>query len=64
MSRQYTLAQLGEYCTQTVCKKCPIYELAQKHHHGCPECLRVPEIAEKVAQLLKYKRVERRSYHE
>lgn len=51
MSRKLTLMRMGEYCTTHQCKKCPIKALAEAHHHGCPECLRVPEIAE-AAELL------------
>ena len=51
MSRKMTLMRMGQYCTTHVCKKCPIKALAEKHHHGSPECLRVPEIAE-AAELL------------
>ena len=51
MSRKLTLMRMGQYCTTHLCKKCPIKELAEAHHHGCPECLRVPEIAE-AAELL------------
>lgn len=64
MSRQITLMRLGEFCTETVCKRCPISKLAAEHHHGCPECFRVPEIAEEAARLIKNKRVERRDDNE
>lgn len=51
MSRKLTLMRLGQYCTARMCKKCPIKALAEQHHHDCPECFRVPEIAE-AAELL------------
>lgn len=52
MSRTHVLAQLGQYCTNRLCKTCPISEIAKAHHHGCPECLRVPEIADEVSKLI------------
>lgn len=51
MSRKMTLMRLGQYCSTHLCKKCPIKAMAEQHHHDCPECLRIPEIAE-TAELL------------
>lgn len=52
MSRKLTLMRMGQYCTTHLCKKCPIKEMAEAHHHGCPECLRIPEIAEAAEMLI------------
>ena len=52
MSRKLTLMRMGQYCTTHLCNKCPIREKAEAHNHGCPECLRIPEIAEAAEMLI------------
>lgn len=61
-SRDNVLMQLGDYCTTHTCKNCPLREMAAEHHHGCPEFLRVPELAEKVSDLLKGRRTHREEW--
>ena len=59
MSREHVLMQLGQYCTTHLCKKCPIYEMARAQHHDCPECLRIPEIAEEVSKLIRREKTQK-----
>lgn len=56
MSRKNNLLQLGEFCTTHRCKTCPIRTLANEHHHGCPECFRVPEVAEKASEIIQHEK--------
>ncbi len=54
--RESVLMQLGDYCTRHICKNCPFKKKAEEHNHGCPEFLRIPELAEYVSQTLKSRR--------
>ena len=57
MSNVNTLLLLGNFCTNRLCKKCPIHKLAEENHHSCPECFRIPEIAEKAAHLITWGKI-------
>ena len=59
-TRENMLMQLGDYCTTHHCKNCFIKKLAEENHNGCPEVLRIPEIASQVSEILKH----RRTHHE
>lgn len=58
--RMNMLMQLGDYCTTHHCKNCFIKKLGEENHHGCPEVLRIPEIAQHVSEVLKHRRVRER----
>lgn len=50
------MMQLGQYCHATRCYECPIYEAWKKngaYSNSCMECLRFPEIAEKMDKAIK-----------
>ena len=63
-SRENVLMQLGDYCTKHTCKNCPFKKMAEEHHHGCPEFLRVPELANRVSEILKNRRTNRSRWEE
>ena len=46
-SKELTIRQIGEFCTNTLCKKCPIRKWNEESglHNGCMESLRLPEVA-------------------
>lgn len=54
--RENVLMQLGDYCTKHTCKNCFIHKIAEEHHHGCPEVLRIPEVAHQVSETIKHRR--------
>ena len=54
--RENVLMQLGDYCTMHHCKNCPIKKIAEENHNGCPEVLRIPEIANIISEMLKHRR--------
>ena len=60
--RENVLMQLGDYCTKHICKDCPLGRLAKEHHHGCPEFLRVPELAHLVSLTLKHRRTHKEKW--
>ena len=60
--RENVLMQLGDYCTHHTCKNCPLKKLAEDHHHGCPEFLRIPELAAHVSMTLKFRRTHKESW--
>lgn len=56
-ARENVLMQLGDYCTHHTCKNCPLNKLANEHRHGCPEFLRIPELAHFASEALAHRRV-------
>lgn len=62
--RENVLMQLGEYCTNHTCKNCPFQKLAEEHRHGCPEFLRIPELAQQVSEILKNRRTHKERWAE
>jgi hypothetical protein len=62
--RENMLMQLGDYCTTHLCKNCPFKKLAEEHHHGCPEFLRIPEMAHFVSEILKHRRTNKEKWGE
>lgn len=59
MAKKITIQQIGEFCTNTLCKKCPVKKWNNESglHNGCMESLRFPEVAEIMAKEIKYMRV-------
>ena len=54
--RQQVMMQLGQYCNTTRCYECPIYESWKNsgaYNNNCMECLRFPEVAEKMDKAIK-----------
>lgn len=54
--------QLGDYCTTHTCKDCFISKLASDNNHGCPEALRIPEVARRVSDVLKHRRTKKEKW--
>lgn len=47
--------QLGQYCNTAKCYECPIYEAWKANgefNNSCVECLRFPDIAEKMVKAM------------
>lgn len=61
--RENVLMQLGDYCTHHTCKNCPIHKIAEENHHGCPEVLRIPEVAKRISEILKHRRVHKERWN-
>lgn len=59
MAKKITIQQVGEYCTNTLCKNCPIKKWNDESglHNGCMESLRFLEVAEIMEKEIKYMRV-------
>lgn len=60
-SKELTIRQIGEFCTNTLCKKCPIAKWNEESelHNGCMESLRLPEVANIMLNEIKYRRMDR-----
>lgn len=58
-AKELTIRQIGEYCTSTFCKKCPIAKWNEESglHNGCMESLRLPEVAKIMLNEIKNKKV-------
>ena len=59
-SKELTIRQIGEFCTNTLCKKCPIRKWNEESglHNGCMESLRLPEVAKIMLNEIKYRKVD------
>lgn len=59
-SKELTIRQIGEFCTNTLCKKCPIAKWNEESglHNGCMESLRLPEVAMIMLKEIKYRKVD------
>jgi len=59
-SKEITIRQIGEFCTNTLCNKCPVKKWNDESglHNDCMESLRLPEVSKIVLEEIKYKRVE------
>ena len=59
-NKQLTIQQIGEFCTSTLCKNCPIQKWNEESglHNGCMESLRFPEVAKIMLEQIKYRKVE------
>ena len=58
-SRENVLMQLGHYCSRHACGNCFVNRLASEHDLLCPEILLVPEVAEKISDVLKHRRIKK-----
>lgn len=58
-NKELTIRQIGEFCTNTLCKKCPIKKWNEESglHNGCMESLRFPPVAEIMLKQIKGKKV-------
>lgn len=61
-SKELTIRQIGEFCTSTLCKKCPIAKWNEESglHNDCMESLRLPDVAKIMLKEIKYRKVEER----
>lgn len=59
-NKQFTIQQIGEFCTSTNCKKCPIRKWNEESglHNDCMESLRFPEVAKIMLEQIRYRKVE------
>ena len=57
--KELTIRQIGEFCTNTLCKKCPIRKWNEESglHNGCMESLRLPAVAKIMLNEIKYRKV-------
>lgn len=58
--KELTIRQMGEFCTSTFCKKCPIKKWNDKSglHNGCMESMRLPEVSELMLRIIKGRRID------
>ena len=58
--KELTIRQIGEFCTNTLCKKCPIRKWNEESglHNGCMESLRLPAVAKIMLNEIKYRKVD------
>ena len=58
-SKELTIRQIGEFCTNTLCKKCPVRKWNEESglHNGCMESLRLPAVAKIMLNEIKYRKV-------
>ena len=59
-NKELTIRQIGEFCTTTLCKKCPIKEWNEKSglHNGCMESLRLPEVSAIMFRQIKGRKID------
>ena len=59
-NKELTIRQIGEFCTNTHCKKCPIRKWNEESglHNGYMESLRLPEVSEIMLNQIKGKRID------
>ena len=59
-NKELTIRQIGEFCTSTLCKECPIRKWNEESglHNGCMESLRLPEVAKIMLNQIKGKRID------
>ena len=57
--KELTIRQIGEFCTNTLCKKCPVRKWNEESglHNGCMESLRLPDVAKIMLNEIKYRKV-------
>ena len=58
-NKELTIRQIGEFCTNTLCKKCPIRNWNEESglHNGCMESLRLPEVSKIMLEQIRYRKV-------
>lgn len=59
-NKELTIRQIGEFCTNTLCKKCPIKKWNEESglHNDCMESLRFSEVSKMMLEQIKYRKVE------
>ena len=59
-NKELTIRQIGEFCTNTLCHKCPVQKWNEESglHNDCMESLRLPEVSKIVLEQIKYRKVE------
>ena len=59
--KELTIRQIGEFCTNTLCKKCPVAKRNEENglHNGCMESLRLPEVSRIMLEQIKGRKVKR-----
>ena len=59
--KELTIRQIGEFCTNTLCKKCPVAKWNEESglHNDCMESLRFPEVSRIMLEQIKGRKVER-----
>ena len=59
-NKELTIRQIGEFCTNTLCKKCPIRKWNEESglHNDCMESLRLPEVSKIMLEQIKYRKVD------
>jgi hypothetical protein len=60
-NKELTIRQIGEFCTNTLCKKCPVAKWDEESnlHNRCMESLRLPEVSRIMLEQIKGRKVER-----
>lgn len=58
-NKEITIRQIGEFCTNTLCNKCPIAKWNEKSglHNGCMESSRFPEVSKIMLERIKERTV-------
>lgn len=53
--KELTIRQIGEFCTNTLCKKCPVAKWNEESglHNDCMESLRFPEVSRIMLEQIK-----------
>ena len=56
-NKELTIRQIGEFCTNTLCKKCPVAKWNEESnlHNRCMESLRLPKTTLSKKQFAKTK---------
>lgn len=60
-NKELIIRQIGEFCTNTHCKKCPVAKWNEESglHNGCMESLRLPEVSKILLEQIKGRKVEK-----
>lgn len=58
-NKELTIRQIGEFCTSTLCKKCPIKKWNEESglHNDCMESLRLPEVSKIMLEQIKNRKI-------
>ena len=58
-TKELTVRQIGEFCTNTLCNKCPIRKWNEESglHNDCMESLRFPEVAAIILNEIKRRKI-------
>lgn len=58
-SKELTIRQVGEFCTNTICNKCPVAKWNSESglHNYCMESLRFPEVAEIILSEIRKRKI-------